>query len=416
MLKKLLVLLLILINSTMFSFAQESVTLEEALNIAKENNPEIKSAISSLPISEAGIIIAKYIPNPKIGSFNEIVTGGSIHPLQLSTDLELGKKRYWRVQIAQEQVSKTELEIAKVLWETHTKVHIAYAALAIKQKIYNLAEERTAFYKSLLDITNKRFEAGDVPKLEIYRAETELLNAENQLAEIKGKLKQSKIEFNHLLGRDQESEIIVSAYQGLKPKVNIAEHQEITKILEDARAKRLEIAILEKDFGITRAQLKKAEWERIPNFSIEASYTKPSLGNGSWGPYVGGQFELPVFNRKQGEIKEAKARLEFLEKERARIEQDIKAEVAIAYKDIQIREEQFQRFEDKLLEESENMLEIVKFGYQKGKLSFTDILTAELRNREINELYLESIFNYQVALASLEYAVGIPLYNLGEKS
>lgn len=391
------------------------LTLRQALEEALKNNHHVKSAIATLPISEANIIIAKYRPNPYIFSYRENAKGGVFHPSDVTKDFELGRKRYWRIRLAKEQVSKTELEIAKVLWEVHTRVHSTYAALSIGIDLFNLAKERTNFYRSLVDIADKKFQAGDVSELELNRAKMQLLSAENDFSEFKGRLKRAKVDFNHILGRESYSDIDLDKPEELKPKIKIDEYKPVKNILADALSKRIEVAILEKDFGIARAQIKKAQWERIPNFNLQVGPVKPNVTDHYWGVYTGLGAELPLFNRKQGEIKQAKAHLTYLEKERERIEHDINIEVANATQDLKVREEQVQRFEGNLLGRSENILEMIKEGYKEGKLSLTDVLNAEQQNRDLRQKYLESLLNYQLALASLEYAVGVPLYGLTEK-
>lgn len=390
------------------------LTLDEAIDIAMKNNHHAKESLASLPVAEANLIIARYFPNPIIGINSEIVKGGSTHPIQLGQSLELGRKRHYRIQIAREQISKAELEAAKTLWEIHTQTHIKYALLAINNDLFSLAKERLKFYNSLVDIAKKQYEVGNIARIELDRANLQLLSAENNHDDFEGNLKKAKIDFNHILGNESDKEIDVKNVDELKPHIMIQEYIPIKNILEKALNKRLELAILEKDFGITRAQLKKAEWDRLPNLYVEGGPAKPSYQDNIWGPYVGASLELPVFNRKQGEIAQAKANLNYLEKQKETIEHDIKINVANAIKDLEVREKQVYRFQEKLLNQSTNVLELIKEGYQNGKLSLTDVLNAEEKDRELKESYLKSLFEYQTALATLEYSVGVPLYGLTE--
>ncbi len=396
--------------------AEQKLTLKKALDIAMQNNRSVKEAISTLPVSEASLIIAKYFPNPMFGANTEFVKQGSIHPGQLGQSFELNRARHWRITIAKEQISKTELEIAKVLWEVHTQVHIGYSALSTGLAQFNLAKARADFYKSLLDIAEKKSQAGDISQLELNRAKMEYVVAQNDLDEAEKKLKRAKIDFNHLLGTDNlNEEVVPTSAEELKPKIKVNEYQPLAKVLEEASSKRLELAILEKEFGITRAQLKKAKWERIPVLYIEGGPARPNYHDNIWGPYFGTQFELPIFNRRQGEIKQAKAQIEHLEKQRERLKQDISAEATNSLQDLELSEKQVFRFLEQLLNQSQNILEKIKEGYKEGKLSLTDVLNAEQRNRDLNQDYLNSLFNYQYSLASLEYAVGVPLYGLSEQ-
>lgn len=393
----------------------EILSLKDAIDIAMENNHHVKSAIATLPIAEAQLIIAKYRPNPVVGANSEIVSGGSTHPLQVGGQIEIGRKRYWRIKVAKEEISKRELEIAKVLWEIHTEVHSTYAALSAGLKLFELAKERKDFYVSLLDVAQKRYQAGDISMLELERAKIELLRAENDLADFDERLKRAKVDFNHILGREAVAEVVLEDPEKLKPKIKLDEYDPLENVLNQALNKRLEMAILEKDFGITRAKLKKAFWEKIPNLYIEGGPARPNYHSNVWGPYVGAQVEVPIFNRKQGEITEAKAQVEYLQKEKERIQHDIAIDVANSLRELEVREKQVGNFEGKLLSESENIIEMIRMGYKRGKLSFTDVLNSEQQNRDIKVKYIESLLNYQLALAELEYAVGIPLYGLSEK-
>lgn len=398
------------------TFAEEkSLSLKDALDIALKNNHHIKSAIATLPIEKANLIIAKYRPNPVLGSNAEVVRGGSLHPVEVGGDIELGRKRHWRIQLAKEKISKQELEIKKVMWEIHIQVHAAYGILSVNQKLLELAKERLVFYKLLLEIANSRFEAGDISEMELIRVRTELLKAENKFSEMDGELRRAKIEFNHLLGRDPTFDLVLEDPKELKPKTELHKHPKIKEVIDNALKERIDIAILEKEFGIVRAEFKKAKWEMIPNLKILGGPVRPAQGDNIWGVFVGGGFEVPVFNRKQGEVEVVKAKLDYLEKEKDRIEHDIQIDVANSFQDLEVREEQIHTFKEKLLIESKNVLEMVKIGFEKGKLGLSDVLLTEQQSREIEEKYLQAILGYQLALASLEYAVGVPLYEFGEE-
>src|SRR3989338_5439226 len=104
-----------------------TLNLQEAIDYAIKNNKQIKALSATLPITEANLIIAKYRPNPILSSQNEAVKHGSLHPAQVALPLEIGRKRYWRAKVAKEQISKTELEIRKAIWETHTQIHSSYS-------------------------------------------------------------------------------------------------------------------------------------------------------------------------------------------------------------------------------------------------------------------------------------------------
>ncbi len=389
------------------------LTFTEASELAIKNNKEIQVKLTTLPISQSSLIIAKYRPNPTIASQNEIVTNGSLHPIQIALPIELGKKRFYRQEVAKEEIAKTELEINKLIWETHIKVHPYYTSVVVLGDLLALAQDRQDFYEKLHTIAKARHEAGDASKLDLDRSYLEVLASDNYVNEIEAKLSQARINLNQLLGLSPKQQTILEVQQeDLKPTQTLSSKAEMQEYLDKALDKRIEVAILEKDYGIKRAQLKQSQWEKIPNLQVEAGAVHPSIGNDNWGPYLAMQAELPIFNRKQGEIKRAKAELEYLDREKDRLDLSIKSEIENAFFNFQTREKQLKRFEQNALSQSQGILDSIQFGYKQGQLTLTDILNAEQKNREIRENYLQSILNYQIAFADLEYALGAELDGL----
>ncbi len=405
------------INGEALSSSRLALTLTTASELAIKNNKEIQVKLTTLPISQSSLIIAKYRPNPIIASQNELVTNGSLHPIQMAFPIELGKKRFYRQEVAKAEIAKTELEINKLIWETHIKVHPYYTSVVVLGDLLVLAQDRKDFYEKLYNIAQARFEAGDASKLDFNRSYLEVLASDNYVNEVEAKLSQARINLNQLLGLSPKQQIVLDVKpEDLNPTEVLSSKAEMQTYLDQALNKRIEIGILEKDYGIKRAQLKQSQWEKVPNLQIEAGVVHPSIGDDNWGPYLAAQAELPIFNRKQGEIKKAKAELEYLDREKDRLDLSIKSEVENALFNFQIREKQLKRFEQTILNQSQDILDSIQFGYKQGQLILTDVLNAEQKNREIKENYLQSILNYQIAFADLEYALGTELDGLVERN
>lgn len=384
----------------------------DALQISLKENLRIRTASTSIPISEANLIIAKYRPNPIIISNAEIVKGGSLHPIQVGAQIEVGKKRYWRMQVAKEEISRTKLEVEKIIWEIRTEVKIAYADMSVKKEYLELAKTRVAFLSLLLSCVEKQQKNKTGIKSDFERVNVESLRVKNVLNEKIEELADSQLNFNHLMHKDLKSTFDVLPAKELQPKIEISKYPNLDKLIEKALEKRIEIGILEKEYGIVRAELNRAKSERIPNVYFEAGPVKPSLGTNIWGPYIGGYTEVPLFNRKQGEIKGTFATQDLLEIQKEKIKEDITVEVIKSYRQLLLSEEILKTFQNEINNHSENLTNKVLDDYEKGLLTLSDVLDAEERNRDIDEEYLESILEYQIALARLEYSIGMPIFEL----
>ncbi len=403
-----IILNLLLIGN--YSFAEGlELSPKAALDEALQSNLQIKALSASIPITEANLIVAKYRPNPIIISNTEIVKGGSLHPIQIGAIIETGKKRYWRMQVANEEISKARLEVEKIIWEIRTQVKIAYADLSIKKAFLELAKERFDFLTFLLESVKKQQKEKTVSEIELERVSLEILRAENIINERSKQLTVSQIGFNQLLHRVLKSTLTVLSAKELQPKFELSKYPDLDKLIEKALEKRIEIGILEKQYGIVRAQLNRAKNDRIPNVYFEAGPVKPSIGTNIWGPYVGGYTEIPLFNRKQGEIMSAIATQEFLKMQKEKTREDITVEVMKSYEELLLNEEILKIFQNEMRNHSANLIRKTLDGYEKGLFTLSDVLDAEEKDRDVDEGYLGSILEYQIALARLEYAVGEPI-------
>ncbi len=398
------------LSSSALELSVDILTPKKALDTALKNNLRIKVIEASVPIAEADLIIAKYRPNPIIGSNSEIITGGSLHAVQIGTVIETGKKRHWRMEKAKEQISKVKLQVEKMIWEIRTEVRIAYVALAVKKGYLELAKNRLIFFKSLLNSAQKQLQRKKVTEVDLERVNIELLRSENLISGRLRDITENRIDLNQLLHKDLDERFDILNIKEFLPKIEFRDYPELKELLQKALEKRIEIALLEKEYGITRAELKVAQSGRIPNVYIEGALARPTRGVNVWGPYVGGFTEVPIFNRKQGEIKGSVTTLEYLENEKKRTEENVSAEVTKAYNDLLLNEERVKKFREQITNHSDTLLQKTIDGYEKGIFILSDIIEAEERKLDVDENYLTSILDYQTSLARLEYAIGEPIF------
>lgn len=362
----------------------DSLSLHQAIQIAIANNYEIKSEFAKLSIEEANLIIAKYRPNPFLSSFNEFVSKGSLQPVRVGSTIELGKKRHWRIEEAKELVGKKALEIEKKVWDIHTKVHQAYVKLAISQEKYNLINEELNFYNSLDKeskiVTNK------VSKLK------------DDLETLEWELNIAQIELNDLLGKDPYEKTEAYPLSSIQPNVNILESEKFLNLIKQAPEQRLEVQVLEKEHKAVEAKLMRLKWEKIPNITIEAA---PVNTQSMIGAFFGSRLPLPIFNRGQGERTKEEARLKYIDQELERIKHKIKIEIASASKKL-----------EPIVKKLKTLKKPVKENFDVNDMPIEKAITREEEYIKSTETYLDIVQKYHITLATLEQAIGVPLYNL----
>lgn len=123
------------------------LTIEDAVNIAIQNNPLIKSKKNKVEAAKGKIKQAKLIPNPVINLVaeeaptNEIGLNESQNMVSLSQKLELGGKRRLRTDAAKKQKNILNLDTQTAIRNITAKTKKAFFDLPTAQDELNLAKK-----------------------------------------------------------------------------------------------------------------------------------------------------------------------------------------------------------------------------------------------------------------------------------
>ncbi|NQY81287.1 MAG: TolC family protein [Candidatus Caenarcaniphilales bacterium] len=353
---------------SLFNHPAYTLTYEEAVKLAITNNKSLKAKLALLPVAEAEMIIAKYRPNPSLASAHELVRGGAIQPVQIALPIEIGKKRFYRKELAKKEIEKTKLEIEKEVWQTQIELRGLYSKSLVSKELVELFKDKQ---EKLQGDSGK--ENGD---------QIELLVNANLIDEYEITLNSVNLSLKELLNVDIDQNLnleddlqdVVSTY-----------HQKLSEInsLETIIDKRFDTLILGHEQGIQSSLIKSYKAQRIPDLVLETGVSHLSLGDPFWGMYLGGGFEIPIFDRKQGEIKKAEAQLDLVKLEKDSLRSHIGFEIEKAIFNFKARDKQLARL-SKLLD-----LSAVDLSFQ--------------------EEYLKAKLNMWLAVQELEFALGMVL-------
>ena len=134
-----------------------NVDLDEMLQVALEQNNDIKLKRLELGIAQKDIKIANRLQNPELQS--NVVIGnvalGNCSQAGLALPIEV-MKRSLRKKIAQEKLSAKEIEIKQFEHNLKLQIMQAYFDVLYAKSVYQIQEERLKLFKSLVQITTDR--------------------------------------------------------------------------------------------------------------------------------------------------------------------------------------------------------------------------------------------------------------------
>lgn len=265
-----------------------SFSLKACFDKADADNKEILVATSTLSVSQAGIVIAKAIPNPTYsmvygwGPAWKLVIAGNGEQLGWSEEIQVCGKRTKKTEVARANYLQTAFQIEAVRFDVHNRVRRAYAELVAAHAYADLVDTQRAIAAKLLDISQKRFDAGKAPGSEVMQAKLALMQFDTQKNQAWGRLVQDSAQVSSLMGEvPQHQETIdveetglfkLSAQKNtLLPDPGLA-IPPITQLLPAAWRERNDLKVAIQNAYANKKALTLAKTQRIPNPTVGFQY------------------------------------------------------------------------------------------------------------------------------------------------
>ncbi len=387
--------------------AGTSITLAEALARSLERSPELRLFDPGRRALEAERLQAGLRPNPELSLELENFAGSGEArgtdiletTLVLSQLIELGGKRSGRLGIADGALAVLDAEYAAarldVLAETAlrvTDVVEAQAKLALAERGIELVERTQA-------TVERRVQAGATSTAERNRTAIALIRARLLAERARSELETRRVSLAAMWGAlsPDFAEVVgdLSELPALVPYGPLADRLERSpELLRFAAERRLR-----------EAELKLARAQRVPDFSIEAGPRR--LNDSDDTALVAGlSVPLPLFDRNQGGIAAAQARVAQAEVQRDAALVRTRRVLFGLYQAAQQARTQADTLTKVAIPQAEEALVLTQNGFANGRFSFLELADVQRQVLELREQVItEQADAYRLA-AELERLTG----------
>lgn len=181
-----------------------------------------------------------------------------------------------------------------------------------------------------------------------------------------------------------------------------------------AMAQKYRWELIQQDYAvkIAKEQLRVAKAGYLPTLSVGGSYAWDTAGLSgfdkddwkvqgalSWTPWDGGA--------TQAQVKQAKENVKIAQEQLLQARETVELEVRQDYLNILSYKEQI-RATEAAVAQAEEAYKIAAVRYSSGVGINLDVLDAELQLNTARTNYITALYNYNIGLATLEHAMGIP--------
>jgi len=392
------------------AFASGDLTMAEALSRTLKQNQSLASFAEEIRARDAAALQAGLLPNPELGVDVENFGGenelesfdGAETTIALSQLLELGGKRGKRRQVAtlEKELSVWDYESRKL--EVLSGAAKTFIALLTAQHQVAQLEESVRLFEKTLAAVSERVGAGKVSPVEEVRARVALATARTAAEQARRGRQAARARLSAYWGesRPQFERAVgdLSAIAAL-PEVN-AIFDLLTKNPDLARW-RTEIDQREADLALARSKA-------VPDVTVSAGVRNYRETDSN--AFVAGiTLPLPLFDRNQGGVGEAAAKLDKARRERQAAQTTMHAELAEAWENLAAAHTTVTTLRNDILPGAQRAFDSVQNGYREGKFDFLQLLDAQRTLFEVKGQYVEALSAYHLSRTEIERLIGLPL-------
>ncbi|HEY4684345.1 MAG TPA: TolC family protein [Candidatus Acidoferrales bacterium] len=385
------------------------LTLELATEILLARNPTILRERQSVVVARAGVVEARLRPNPAFDLSSESYPLFESNPgpffqrnefiVRVGQPIETAGKRRKRTQVAEQDVAVSQSLLQDTVRQLKLDVRVRYYRVVLAKAEYELARDILKQFDEIIRLNQLRYQQGEVSGLDLARVETERLRFFNDVVGAELQLQNAKTALLELLGAtDMSAQFDVAETLAFRPLAAGLETLE-----EEALAARADLRARRELVERERRQVTFEKGVAVPNLTPFFGYKRNVVENTvTFGVNIG----LPFFNRNQGGIARAAARVEQAGYEQQRIELTVRREVRQAYQIVQAEERRVRALESIYVTKARQARDIAQAAYRLGALDLIAFLDAERAYRETLRGYNQALYDHQIATFLVQAAVG----------
>jgi cobalt-zinc-cadmium efflux system outer membrane protein len=388
------------------------ISLDQAIDLALAHNHSLKASRTLILQNQAQEITANLRPNPTFGADSQFVpffspqdfSGTNLDQTEqfdigISYLFERGHKRQRRLQAARDQTAVTRAQTTDAERTLAFNVGQQFVSVLLAESTLQFALEDLRSFQQTVDISEAQLKAGSLSEGDYLKIKLQLLQFQTDVSSARLAKVQALVGLREFLGYDAvpaNFDVMGDlAYQPLQ--INLEDLQmKGLRERPDYRAAEL---------GITAAQSQILLAKANAKVDVNGTYDFTHV-SGENTASLFANFELPIFNRNQGEI----ARTNYALLQAKELEQSasdtVLSDVANAYEAVRSNDEVVQLYTSGYRKQAQDSLDISEYAYKRGAASLLDFLDAERSHRAVELAYRQALASYMTALEQLKEAVG----------
>jgi len=388
------------------------ISLDQAIDLALAHNHAIKASRTLILQNQAQEITANLRPNPTLGADTQFIpffspqyfSGDNLNETQqfdigIGYLFERGHKRQRRLQAARDQTAVSRAQVGDAERTLAFNVGQQFVSVLLAESTLRFALEDLKGFQQTVDISEAQLKAGYIGEGDYLKIKLQLLQFQTDVSSARLAKVQALVGLREFLGYNA----VPADYDVMGDLA----YEPFKGTLEDLQAKALrerpDFRAAELGMTAAKSQILLAKANAKVDVNGTYDFTHVS-GENTASIFV--NFELPIFNRNQGEIARTGYALTQAEEQQQAASDTVLSDVANAYEAVRSNDEVVQLYTSGYLKQAQDSRDISEYAYKRGGASLLDYLDAERSYRSVQLAYRQALASYMTALEQLKEAVG----------
>jgi len=373
--------------------------------LAMLNDPELKSERGEMGVAQAGLLQASLLPNPSAGLGYAALLGGpgttASYTATLSADIASIVTYHARLQSAQARVEQVNADLLWQEWQVAQKARLLALDIQSADRSVALSERELALVSHEVATVRAATAAGNLDLTALAPLLAAQAAAEQSLAALTLERLKNWQALDALLGLASDVRFAIA------PPDLGAMPSDPDKLIASLPERRPDLVALQLGYRASQENVRAAILGQFPAFVLGGTWNQDTSNVRSAGPNV--TFDVPIFNRNQGQIAEARAT-------RLLLHEQYQARLNSAVEDIRGLVAQLKKLSADLDQANQgaasaaSLAETARAAYAQGNIdqrAWSDYETTALQRR-LEVIALERSLGEARVMLTVELGLGLP--------
>jgi cobalt-zinc-cadmium efflux system outer membrane protein len=397
-----------------------SITIKQAEDLFLKNNLSLIAGQYGIDDARTQVITARLFDNPEVSYENILYNAENKKILDVSREsgqragsiaqlFQTAGKRNKNIRLAKIGVKQAEYQLFDLLRTLKYTLRTDFYKIYYQEqsaKVY--AKEISSLSKTLAGF-KQQYVKENIALKEVLRIQSQLYTLQSELNELKDEIDDVQSEFKLLIRTAAKKHIVPQLEFNLDGK-NVLGQVPYQKLLDSAYTNRHDLKLANSVIEFNNLNLRLQKSMAIPDVTLSvtydrlAGYTRNYTG-------LGLSIPIPLFNRNQGNIKQAKIAIDASKNALAQQEDQLQSDLDNSYQAADRLERLYNSFDPKFKTDFTHLITEVYKSYEKHNISlleFLDFYDSYKTNAiQLNNLQLNRISS----LEQLNFVTGTPFFN-----